>query len=210
MKTVIMISAKLIKSLEKEGFSLEFPDYAFNEERMIDILKEENERLLLALPLLLQYEFDYAKIISKLNLKQAKILKKLIIIASRIFEKEKIDQTQLKSIIKQHSLKYKIPAKEFTYYYSNFKNFLKNNEREDEKKLIAQTDIRSKLNLNQSLSTIFSPGKQRIMEKIFNHEPLTNTELKYYYRSIRPLLQAILNENLRNYARIIEATKKYT
>ncbi len=205
-----MISAKLIKSLEKEGFSLEFPDYMSNEERMIDILKEKNERLLLALPLMLQYEFDYARIISKLTLKQIKILNRLITIANRIFEKEKISQIQLKLIIKQHSLKYKIPAEEFTYYYDNFKYFQKNKEGEKEKELIAQTDIRSKLNLNQSLATIFSPGKLRIMEKIFKRESLTNTELKYYYRSIRPLLQAILNENLHNYAQIIETTKKYS
>ncbi len=210
MKTVRMISAKLIKSLEKEGFSLEFPDYTSNEERIIDILKEENERLLLALPLLLQSEFDYKKIISKLKPKQIKIFNKLIIIANHIFEKEKIDNAPLKSIIKEYSLKDKIPAEEGTYYYDNFKYFQKNKEGENEKKLIVQTDIRSKLNLNQSLSTIFSPGKQRIMEKIFKHESLTNTELKYYYRSIRPLLQAILNENLRDYARIIEAAKKYT
>lgn len=204
-----MISAQLIKSLEKEGFSLEFPEYDSHEERMIDILKEENERLLLALPLLLQYEFDYAKIISKLKPQQIKIFNRLIVIANTIFGKEKIDNAPLKLIVKKYSLKYKIPAEEGAYYYDNFKYFQKNKEGENEKKLITQTDIRSKLNLNQSLSTIFSPGKVRIMENIFKHEALTNTELKYYYRSIRPLLQAILNENLRNYARIIEATKKY-
>ena len=205
-----MISAQLIKSLEKEGFSLEFSEYASNEERMIDILKEENERLLLALPLLLQYQFDYATIISKLKLQKIKIFNRLIIIANNIFEKEKIDNAHLLLIIQKHSFARKIPKEEFAYYYSNFESFQKNKEKEEEKKLIAQTDIRSKLNLNQSSSTIFSPAKRRIMEKIFNHEPLTNTELKYYYRSIRPLLHALLNENLRNYARIIEATKKYS
>lgn len=205
-----MISAKLIKSLEKEGFSLEFPDYASNEEKIRAILKEENERLLLALPLLLQYEFDYATIISKLKPQQIKIFNKLIIIANTIFEKEKIDNAHLLLIIQKHHFARKIQKEEFAYYYDNFNYFQKNKEGEKEKKLIAQTDIRSKLNLNQSLSTIFSPGKERIMEKIFNHEPLSNTELKYYYRSIRPLLQAILNENLRNYAGIIEATKKYS
>jgi len=69
--------------------------------------------------------------------------------------------------------------------------------------------LRSTLNINKALSIIYSPGKQKIMEKIFNHEPLTNSELKYYYRSIRPLAQSILNEKLQDYLRIIESTKKY-
>ena len=63
-----MISAKLIKDLEREGFSLEFPSYESNEERILEILKENNPRLNLAMPLLLQYKFDYKEIINKLKL----------------------------------------------------------------------------------------------------------------------------------------------
>ena len=62
-----MISVKLIKDLEREGFSLDFPSYDSNEDRIIDILREDNQRLNLAIPLILRYEFDYKKIISKLN-----------------------------------------------------------------------------------------------------------------------------------------------
>jgi len=43
-----MITAKLIKSLEQEGFALDFPQYTSNEERIIELIKEKNERLLLA------------------------------------------------------------------------------------------------------------------------------------------------------------------
>ena len=46
------------------------------------------------------------------------------------------------------------------------------------------------------------------MEKIFNHEKLTNTELKYYYKSISNINKATLNPQLENYLRIIETTKK--
>lgn len=205
-----MISAKLLKSLEKEGFSLEFPDYPSNEERIIDILKEKNERLLLTIPLLLRYNFNYATITSKLKPKQIKILNQLLIITYHLFEKERIDTTSLTSIIKKHSITYKFSSEELGYYHRNFKDFQKNKEKEEEKILTIQTTIRSKLNLTQSLSIIFSPAKCRIMGKIFSHENLTNTELKYYYRSIRPLLLAILNENMRNYLRIIESTRKYS
>ena len=80
-----MISAKLIKDLEREGFSLEFPSYESNEERIMEILKENNQRLNLAIPLLLRHRFDYKKIINKLNLtkfgsKLIKDFKKIIII----------------------------------------------------------------------------------------------------------------------------------
>ncbi len=40
-----MISARLIKDPEREGFSLEFPGYESNEERIIEILRENNPRL---------------------------------------------------------------------------------------------------------------------------------------------------------------------
>lgn len=201
-----MITAKLIKSLEKEGFSLEFPDYASNEERIINLLKLDHPRLLLAIPLLLRYKFNYAAITKKLTTEQIKTFHHLMSIARSLFENEKIDTTPLKSIIKKRE---KIAAQELEYYHHSFTQSLKNKEQQEEKIRITQTAIRSKLNLNQSLSAIFSPAKRRIMENIFNHEPLTNTELKYYYRSIRPLLQAILNENMCNYLHLIESTKKY-
>lgn len=205
-----MINAKLMKSLEEEGFLLEIPDYESNEQRIIDLLKENNDRLLLALPLLLQYDFSYKKVINNLNKKQIKDLNTSIAIAYSLLEKENIEHSHLKKIIRGYALPKNISRGEFSYYHTSFKNALRKREEKEEKDLTVQIDFRGKLNLNKALSTIYSPGKKRIMEKIFNHDILTDTELKYYYRSIRPLILAILNETLQKYLRIIESTKKYS
>ncbi len=203
-----MISAKLIKDLEREGFRLDFPNYDSNDSRIIEILKQDNERLNLAIPLLLQYEFDYKKIINKLNTIRKNNFDKITIIANKIFQTEQIDNSDLKKIIKNNKIKKRISNDEFKYYHDSFKDFIKNTKKNEEIYFKEQIKIRGKLNLNKALSNIFAPAKLRIMKTIFNHEPLTNTELKYYYRSIRPLILSILNENLQKYLRIIESIRK--
>lgn len=205
-----MISAKLIKDLEKKGFKLDFPSYISNEDRIIDILKEKHERLYLAIPLLLQDKFDYKKIIKKLNKKEIKDFNKIVIITNKIFMLESIDNDYIKKIINENNIKKKIKENEFQYYYDPFRESIKDREEDEEEAIKEQIKIRNKLDINRALSEIYSPGKLRIMKKIFNHEKLTNTELKYYYRSIKPLILSILNENLQKYVRIIESTKKYS
>ncbi|MBU0930246.1 MAG: hypothetical protein KJ623_04200, partial [Nanoarchaeota archaeon] len=103
-----MISAKLIKNLEKKGFNLDFPGYSSNEEEIIEILKEKNERLYLAIPLLLQNEFDYKKIITKLDTKSIKKFNQIILISDKIFIIENINNNYLKKIIKKFNIKLKI------------------------------------------------------------------------------------------------------
>lgn len=209
-----MISARLIKNLEPEGFALDFPGYASNEERIMEILKENNERLLLALPLLFQYPFDYEFIRKEIgNRRPMKTLNRIILITENIFKKEgkfDIPLHHLQKITSKYSLHQKISEEEFKYYYGSFIESKRRKGKTEEKTLEKEINIRGRLNLNKALSILYSPGKLRIMQKIFNHEPLTNTELKYYYRSIRPLILAILNENLQKYARLIESTKKYS
>jgi hypothetical protein len=203
-----MISARLIKNLEKKGFQLEFPSYTTNEEEIIEILRGNNERLYLAIPLLLKDPIDYIKIINKISKDKTKRFNRIIIIANDILKLEKINNNNLKEIIKKYRIKEKIGKNEFAYYYISFKDATKSNEKNKEDILKEQITARGNLNTNLALSEIFAPGKIRIMKKIFNHEKLTNTELKYYYRSIRPLIASILNENLQKYIRIIESTKK--
>ena len=163
------------------------------------------------MPLLFRYRFNYKDVINKLmkfNSKLIKDFKKIIIISSRIFELEGIDNRYLKGIIKENKIEEKIRKEEFQYYYDSFKEFTKKKTEENESYLKEQINIRGKLNINKALSNIFSPGKLRIMDKIFNHKPLTNTELKYYYRAIKPLNLSILNEDMQKYVRIIESIKK--
>jgi len=203
-----MIPAQLIKELEKEGFDLNFPAKYSNEEKIIKILHEGNERLKLALPLLLRYDFDYRKIILKLNKEQLAEFNKILIITARIFKNEDIENTTLNEIIIKGKLRCEIKKSEFDYYYSSFKDYKKNSEEKSEQNKILLVRDRSNLNTNMALSKIFSPAKMRIMENIFNREPLTNTELKYYYGSIRPLIKSITNENLQDYVRIVDSLKK--
>lgn len=205
-----MISAKLIKDLEKKGFELDFPTFESNDNRIIDILTEKNERLYHAIPLLLTEHFNYDLIQHRLKLLEKKKFDQIILIADKIFRKEKLPNTYTRQIIKDKKIKQKIPKPEFEYYYTAFRESQERKKEQEEEQLKEQIDIRSRLNINKALSTIYSPGKLRILNKIYSHEQLTNTELKYYYRSIRPFILAILNENMQKYLRIIESTKKYT
>ncbi len=205
-----MISARLINELENYGFRLDLPGYNTTEEIIIEILCENNPRLDTAIPLLLEKELDYGKIIKKLDISTKNRLNKILCIANQIFSKENIQSTYLNKIISVYKIKANNTNEEFQYYYSAFKDSNKNIQEKNEEYAIEQIKRRSILNRNLALSHIFSPGKQRIMEKIYNHEQLTNTELKYYYRAIRPLILSMFNDNLQKYIHIIESTKKYT
>jgi hypothetical protein len=195
-----MIDAALIKDLEKRGFSLDLPEYN-NNDRIISILKLKNERLYTAIPLLLLEDFNY-EFISK-KLKTTETFDKIINISCKIFEIENIKNNLPKKNIQ-------FSEYEFNYFYNIFKDCKKNEEELENKKTKKTTKQRNILNLNQSLSKIFSPSKIIIMYKIFNYKEITNSELKYYYKSIRPIILSILDEDLRKYIKIIENTKKIT
>lgn len=203
-----MIPARLIKDLEKKGFSLEFPSYSSNEEEIIEILRQKNERLYAAIPILLIDKFDYDRIKTKLNKSQAMQLNRIILIAENIFAHEGISNN-LKGIIKENNIRQKIIKGEIEYYKSIFAEAKERRISKEEGLHEKELEIRSVANESKAMSTIFSPGKIRIMGKIYSHEPLTNTELKYYYRSIRPYIHAMLNESFRKYVGIIESSKKY-
>ena len=202
-----MAGAKLIKALERRGFFLEFPDYDSPEDAIIEILRENNPRILLSLPLFLKEEFEYRKIYSKLNPSQKKEFGKAILISEKICKKENI-ANNLGKLIKKEKIKNKFSKKEFEEFYNSFKESKINSEKKEQKTIEKQSKLRLNLDLNKCLNTLFSPAKIRIMKKIFNHEKLTNTELKYYYRAISNINKAVLNPDIADYLRIIEITKK--
>lgn len=202
-----MENAKLIKALEKQGFHLEFPDYNSKEELIIDILKSENPRIIASLPLFLSETFNYEQIIKKLSPAQKNILNKGILIADKVYSLKNIE-SHLNSIIKENKIKSNFSKQEFNYHLDLFNESLLNKETEAEKNIEKQAKLRLNAGINKDLQTLFSPAKISIMHKIFNHEKLTNTELKYYYRAISSINKAALNPSLQDYLRIIETTKK--
>jgi hypothetical protein len=204
-----MISAKLVKDLEKRGFELDFPGFGSTEEELLEIIKSGNQRFFLAIPVLLREPFDYAALCKKLSRQEKSIFNNIVLMANAIFKAEKIENTHLTDAIKRYKMKGKIDKAELERYHSAFNETLQKSLRAKEAELEEQATLRDRLGTNKALSNIFSPGKMRIMEKIFNHEPLTNTELKYYYRSIRPLIESILNDSLQKYCRTIGSAKKY-
>ena len=202
-----MASAKLIKSLEKKGFLLDFPEYDSTEEEIIEILKEINPRIMLSLPLLLIEEFDYHKVCSKLNPLQKKEFDKTILISEKIYKIEHLSN-RLDELIKEEKIKPDFSKREFEAFYDSFKESQFNTEKKQQKITEKQSKLRLNLDLNKDLKTLFSPAKIRIMDKIFNHKSLTNTELKYYYKAISNINKAVLNPSMQDYLRIIETTKK--
>ena len=167
----------------------------------------KNLRLNLAIPLLLRGEFNYLKIIKKIP--DRGDFDKIILISFEIFKKFKINSDYISSLIKSEKIKVKISESEFNYYYDSFKESNRKISRKEEDSFKEQIGLRKGLDINQALAKIFSPGKIRIMKKIFNHEKLSNTELKYYYRSIKPLILAISNDDMKSYLNIVGSTKKY-
>jgi hypothetical protein len=202
-----MPSAKLIKALEKQGFFLDFPSYQSHEEIIMEILKENNQRISRSLPLFLKDKIDYKRLCSKLNAKEKKELDKAIIISLKIYEEEKIESS-LKETISENKVRSKFSKQEFEDFYYSFKESLLKSEKSEEKIIEKQSKLRLNLDLNKSLAVLFSPAKISIMKKIFNHQALTNTELKYYYKAISSINKAALNPPLQDYLRVIETTRK--
>ncbi|HIG96508.1 TPA: hypothetical protein HA249_06520 [Candidatus Woesearchaeota archaeon] len=208
-----MTNAKLIKALEKKGFELNFPSYDSNEDLIINILRERDARIDAAIPLCLKEEFNYKEIHHKLTTNKIDeyLIDKFneyILITREICMLESLPHDHLDRIIKEEKIKKKFDKRNLLYFHDIFQECTKKQEKQKEEKLTKQIELRIKLNMNTALSTIFSPGKIRILEKIADYEPLTMTELQYYYSRIRPLNRAILHPILQNYLRIIESAKK--
>ncbi len=204
-----MTDAKLFYALEKKGFSLAFPRYDSPEDLIISILQEQDPRLDSALPLCLKSDFDYQEIKRKLS--DSDLIGKLnnaILITREICILEDLSHDHLDKIIQEEHMKDKIDKNAFNYFYDNFQESLRRQEKQDDRQLTKEMDLRNKLNTTKALATLFSPAKLRILEKISHYEALTMTELKYYYKSIKPINRAILHPTLQNYLRIIESAKK--
>ncbi|MEK6792317.1 MAG: hypothetical protein AABX96_04570 [Nanoarchaeota archaeon] len=203
-----MISARLIKAIENKGFFLEFPNYDSSEDIIIEILREDNYRLNLAIPFFLMDKIDYNRIILKLGANQKREFEKIILISDKIYRKEGVSNN-IKDLIKENRITRKFSSNEFEDCYGAFKESLVRAGEKTQEIIKKQSKLRLNLDLNKSLAVLFSPAKIKIMSKIFNHEKLSNTELKYYYRSISNINKAVLNQSVQDYLRNIEISKKF-
>ena len=203
-----MPDAKLIKTLEREGFFLEFPRYSSMEEIILAILNERNPRIIPSLPLFLMFFFDYQKIVSQITREEKRTFDEVILISEALYKKEHI-KNMLGEVIRKKNIHAKFSEEQFEEFYSSFKEARLAKNQEEQKSIEKQSRLRLNLDLNNSLRVLFSPAKIRILNKIFNHELLTNTELKYYYRAISNINKSVLNVSLQSYLRVIEMSKKH-
>lgn len=201
-----MASAKLIKNLERLGFEFEYPAYESFNEMIIEILKENDSRLKPALTWLLT-NFNYENLKKELNKKELEELNNIIIICNEIYKERGIN-SELPKIIKKYNISNSNWQKEYGYYFERLDTAFKNLEKKQFQEIEEMTEIRTKFPMSEALSTLFKPGKLKIMEKIFNYQPLTNTEFYYYYRSIRPTILACMNKKALEYMEFIERMKK--
>ena len=203
-----MTSARLIKAIERKGFFLDFPSYESNEEIISEILKGENPRLNLSLPLFLMEDIDYKKVTSNISKAEKKEIEKIIIISDKIYRKEKI-KSNISKLIKENNITATLSKQEFEDYHQAFNESMMKSAEKANEIVEKQSKLRLNLDLNKSLEVLFSPAKIRIMDKIFNHEKLTNTELKYYYKAISNINKALLSPHVQDYLRVIEISKKF-
>ena len=201
-----MADYELIEDLKKEGFILNYPKISSNDKKIISILKENDSRLNLAIPLLLDKPFSYKKIIDSVSKNTIPIFNKIILITYEIFKIEKINTSFLKKIIDKFKIKNKFKINELDYFYEEFvlsrklkKKFFLNKK---------EFESRESLNILINLEKIFSPAKIRILKKIYQHEKLNPTEERYYYRSVKPLIEAMLNNPVKNFLEIVLKNKR--
>lgn len=201
---------ELMKSLEKEGFGLNYPDSLTIEEKIIEILKEQEERLYLALPLLLEKDFDYTSIKKELlKLKEGnKLLEnfnKIILISKGIFKRTKRNYEYIEKIISENKIKSNLNKKELEYYLGEYQE----SKRTVEKNSMGRDDLEKikKIESYKAREIIFSPAKIRIMRKIYEFKELTPTEKAYYYRDIKPLIDSLLNRNLQEYLEVVRKNR---
>ena len=207
---------KLTNQLEYYGFNLEFPEYSSEEESIIDILNCEQPRTYRIIPIIQLFnKINDKKIIESINLEQRKIYKKYSVFFfdddekelfrkyKECLEKDIYDESLRKKII---GLTKKISDIDSQLIILDAINSMTNKyNKSAERKL----DILSRYNLKQSLDRLFSKGKQKIMTKLENREELTLSEYNYYSDGIKPILESIMNENLRQYCQLMLSLKKH-
>lgn len=206
-----MISAKLIKSLEYFGFELELPMISSRKELIRKILEENNNRLNYSFPLIIETmdTKELKELYSEIykEKKYLKIFKKLLFLSQEIFKIENKANNLIESLDISFDDIQK-PTKTIKQYFLEEYRRAKSNfmKKELENNLQIAKDAK-KIDLNMNLKKIFSSGKIKILNKIINHQTLSRTEYNYYSSRIKPILNSILDENIKIYLNSIKNTK---
>jgi hypothetical protein len=175
--------------LSKAGFRM-LGEHNRNEELIIDILKTENTRYLKAIPFIIyKYDLNTDSILSRTTKK--KLFEKILAITKKIFEESGIQK--------------RIPEYEECgdFNYEEFKQEFALQRANEEKPQLAidKQKIFSEMNLQMSLSRLFTKKEKEIIKNVLDDKPVSKTEYQYYSRKTKKKLTSIIN--LQEFARAI-------
>jgi hypothetical protein len=211
-----MISAKLMKELEKEGFELNFPKYESKKEILLDIIRTNNMRLLT----------PFIFLISKLNEKEIfdlyneikKSSDKVELVRFRTYlkltigtlkrAKQKIPESIKKignKLILEKNVTEMLTEEDYKINLKRMKEF---RDARDSKIALKFANDSTNFIFNTKLIKLFPEGKRKILKKIISHEQLTRSEYNYYSSRIKPIIEAILDDDIKTYLKSALKTKK--
>jgi len=156
------------------------------EDLVFDILKTQNTRYLKAIPFLLyRYKPDIHNIYK--NIENKKLFHAILDITSKIF---------LECNIKKQLPKY-VGKRDSDLNYSEFKDEFELQIRNENNNglLIDRQKLDEEMNLQFSLSQLFTNKEKQIIRRLQEDKPISKTDYEYFSRKTRKKIRSIINLN---------------